>query len=612
MNPFALISLFSFVFCVCLGASIYFRNSRAIVNKLYMQLCLVLATCALIEFGYRQSHNYAEASFWWRLDFFWPLIAASAIHFAIAITEKISLLKSRWIYGIIYGPTLMFMFVDAKFHLITGNPIKQFWGWSYSIPDNIIGKLGYAWIFISLGLSLYLLLKHSRSISDNRKQKQCKLIALGLFLGMSSQIMESVFNLMSINFPPFFITSIIVINTLIAYAIWKYELFALTPITAAESIVATMSDTLLLVNNNRTIESCNKATTELLGYKQNDLSGALVETVFFEYSDIPAWILDTDIDSPKERVKYLDTRLRTSDDRDIPVSLASSLLNDERGNRLGFLLIARDITERKNKEQELNLHRHHLEKLVTQRTQDLDATNQELARSREQLRLLSERLVLAKEEESARIARELHDELGQILTGLKIDISLFDKHLKKKMWSNQKEYEARIESILGLVDNAIKGVQGITKGLRPAMLDDIGLVATVEWMIGEFNRRIGIECSFYHRVNDEDYDSAFSTAVYRIIQESLTNVVRHSNAEDAFIKMKETEKTLQVFIEDNGIGIKDEEVSGLHSVGILGMTERAYTFGGQVNIKGLRGRGTSVQLSVPIVRLKNATNIDCR
>ncbi|MCP4602594.1 MAG: PAS domain S-box protein [Proteobacteria bacterium] len=592
----------------------YFRNTRATVNKFYMLLNLSFAIHAFIEFGYRQSASYEEVAFWWRLDFFWPIMQPLALYTVLAFVGNINALKNKWVHTFAWGPALFFVLSDSTMNIVTGKPIKHYWGWSYGVPNKslVFYNLAYLWIFTVCMIAIYIAFFYYRRALTPQKRKQRFFFLLGVGFPVWPGLIEMVLRWLAIEAPPVTVASYVVTNLFLAYAIWKYELFALTPITAAESIVSTMSDALLLVNNNRTIESCNNATTELLGYRQKDLSGAPVEEIFAENTDRPDWVSNTDIDSLKERVKYLETRLRTNNAREIPVSLASSLLNDDRGNRLGFLLIARDNTERIKKEQELNLHKYHLEKLVTQRTQDLDATNQDLAKSREQLRFLSERLVLAKEEESARIARELHDELGQILTGLKIDISLFDKHLKKEMWFNQKEYEARIKGIIGLVDSAIKGVQGITKGLPPAMLDDIGLVATCEWMIGEFNRRTGMECSFDHRVNDEDYDRAFSAAVYRIVQESLTNVARHSKAEDVTIYMKETADTLQVSIEDNGIGIKDEEVSGFHSVGILGMTERAYTFGGQVNVKGLKGRGTSVQLSVPVLRSRNAKNTDCR
>jgi signal transduction histidine kinase len=245
-----------------------------------------------------------------------------------------------------------------------------------------------------------------------------------------------------------------------------------------------------------------------------------------------------------------------------------------------------------------------LEQLVEQRTSELSETNQALETSKEQLRFLGERLANAKEEESTRIARELHDELGQLLTSIKIELTLLDKHLIKNRGSTG-DVAHRCRSLLDMTSSAIKGVQEITKALRPPMLDDIGLAAALKSMVTDFERRTGIACTVQNNIGDERYEPAFSTAVYRIVQESLTNVARHAEADAVSLTIDEERGALRLSIGDNGKGIKEGDISDFHSFGILGMVERARSFGGELTVDRAAETGTAVQLTVPVRRVVN-------
>ncbi len=390
----------------------------------------------------------------------------------------------------------------------------------------------------------------------------------------------------------FLSTYIIIFNLTITYAIWKYEMFALTPMTAAESIVATMSDALFLVNPDGSVQSGNRAARLLLDYDEGMLGRTHVRALFADGVDMPVWIANGESSEQDANVKYLETWFATRDRSRIPVSLASSVLIDSNDNMLGYLIIARDITERKRMDDELAQHREHLEQLVSQRT---DA----LAQSQEQLRLLGERVSQAKEEESARISRELHDELGQVLTSIKIDVALHKKRLSARGWTDDTGEKSRIDGIHTRVDGAIRTVQNITKKLRPTMLDEIGLVATIDWMVQDWQERTGVECAFTAQVTTEDLDPDLSTAVYRIVQESLTNVARHAKADKAAVEMTETDDVLTVAVKDNGIGISEAQKADFNAVGLLGMTERARPYNGKVIISGTPGEGTDVRLTIP-------------
>jgi len=212
-----------------------------------------------------------------------------------------------------------------------------------------------------------------------------------------------------------------------------------------------------------------------------------------------------------------------------------------------------------------------------------------------QMQIFSEKLQAAREEEQKQIARELHDELGGALTGIKYDLLWLGKHTAMK--SIVKE---RYEAIRAMVDTTTKTVQRISSGLRPKILDTVGLEAAVEWHIREFTKRTSIEIKLKQTDKFPSLDDAMTTGVYRIIQEALTNVARHSEATSAEVTMRLNNGELQVEIADNGKGIDREMIVHPESLGIMSMQERARMLGGKIVITSNPGKGTCIVLSAPI------------
>ncbi len=252
-----------------------------------------------------------------------------------------------------------------------------------------------------------------------------------------------------------------------------------------------------------------------------------------------------------------------------------------------------------------------LEKQVRERTAELLNINEELRSSYEQLRALAAHIQFIREEERARIAREIHDELGQALTALKIDLSwLGDQFTESRRSGDLSQTTgeaqpilAKIQSMFGLIDMTIQSVRRIATELRPGMLDDLGLVAAIEWQAQDFQRRTGIQCKlFIESEEDAVLDKELSTALFRIFQETLTNVARHAQATKVNITLTESTGTLRLEIEDNGKGITEEDISDPKSLGLLGTRERALLFGGDVNITGSPGKGTRISVSIPLAR----------
>jgi len=234
---------------------------------------------------------------------------------------------------------------------------------------------------------------------------------------------------------------------------------------------------------------------------------------------------------------------------------------------------------------------------VTERKQ----AERELQRSLEELHALTARLQNVREEERARLARELHDQLGQSLTAIRIDLAA----LKTTAARDQQLH--RVDAILGLVDETIRSVRRIATELRPGVLDDLGLVAAVEWAAEEFQARTGIRCQVRLPEANPAIDAVRATALFRIFQETLTNIARHAGATQVTIGLSQEGGHLSLEVRDNGRGIGEEQLSASSSLGILGMRERALLLGGEFFI-GNPGSGTTVRVRIPIDRRKAAAN----
>jgi signal transduction histidine kinase len=194
------------------------------------------------------------------------------------------------------------------------------------------------------------------------------------------------------------------------------------------------------------------------------------------------------------------------------------------------------------------------------------------------------------------IAQEIHDELGQVLTALKIQVSL----LANKLNNDQEPLKKKINSLLDMIDASVESVQKISSKLRPGILDELGLIAAIEWQTEEFEKLTNIKCSLVLPKEEVILEKDKSTAIFRIFQEALTNIARHSQSNKAQISLLNHQSNIYLEIQDNGKGISQDQIKDFKSLGIHGMKERAMVFGGQVNIEGIAGKGTIVKVEIPI------------
>lgn len=266
----------------------------------------------------------------------------------------------------------------------------------------------------------------------------------------------------------------------------------------------------------------------------------------------------------------------TKDGRTIICEWINTPMFDENGNFKQLLSMVQDITERINQQEEIK-------------------------RSREELRALASYLQSVREKERTAISRELHDELGQILTSIKMNLVLMGKELSKHIKDQDVSFfEKEVEAMSQLLDRSVKSVRKIIADLRPEVLVNLGLVDSLKWQVEEFNLNSKIKCVLKHNCEDIHFSNDITTAVFRITQEALTNVKRHSGADFVIINLNCESEILTLSVKDNGTGITKLNKAKTKSFGLLGIRERAIILGGNLKIESLPGKGTELIVSFPL------------
>jgi two-component system, NarL family, sensor histidine kinase UhpB len=272
--------------------------------------------------------------------------------------------------------------------------------------------------------------------------------------------------------------------------------------------------------------------------------------------------------------------------------LARVMERDAQSRPLRLVGVTTDITARRNAELALQRTHADLERRVRERTA-------ELHRASEQLRRLAARQDDLLEREHKRISREIHDELGQNLTALNIGLTMLER------LGAPEAAQSRIQELRKGVERMLTTVQRITQELRPTHLDDLGLAAALDWQVREFRKTTGIDISLQLEPRDFKVDSEQAIAVYRLVQEALTNVARHAKARRVTLQLLAEAGMLEVVVRDDGLGISLEALHGPDAFGIMGMRERVHALGGELEIHGAPGKGTRILARFPLVLHNN-------
>lgn len=323
--------------------------------------------------------------------------------------------------------------------------------------------------------------------------------------------------------------------------------------------------------HNRRINFANNAVKTIFGWNREELIGKSV-TIFYR-NEKDAGIIGERFYSTLEHQRTFITEFpcRRKDGREILCRMKASRIGEKLRDRR-IVVTYEDITEQKKAEEELE-------------------------RSRQELRDLSTYLQSVREKESTRIARKIHDELGQSLTALQMDLSWLEQHLP----GESESIHEKTLRMTRLVDSTIESVHKIMTELRPSLLDDLGLPDAIEWQANDFQKRSGIECKAFLDYGDMLIGRELATTIFRIFQETLTNIARHSKATQCSVSLTANEKQVCLEVTDNGVGITSRQIKDRQSFGIIGMRERAHLWGGTVHVAGGTNGGTTVTVAIPLI-----------
>ena len=342
-------------------------------------------------------------------------------------------------------------------------------------------------------------------------------------------------------------------------------------------IINQIQETVIAIDLDGHVMSWNRGAERMLGYPVEE---ALGKHISFIYPVEDREYLEREVLGPVKAkgTHQVEVRRLTKSGVLRVAQLSLTLLKDNTDSPIGIIGYSMDITDRKRGEEAL-------------------------LNSRNQLAALAVRLESVREEERTRIALEVHDVLGQALTGLKLDVAWVHKRITESIESaRHAAVLARLDSARELLDSTIQSVRDIATTLRPGVLDEIGLEAAVEWQAQEFQHRTGIACDTTIRPRNMALSPEQSTALFRILQEILTNVARHTQATNVDIRLEQSGEQVVLQVEDNGKGISGVEQSGPKAFGLLGMRLRAQQQGGSFDIQGTPGTGTTVTVTIPLYR----------
>jgi PAS domain S-box-containing protein len=376
------------------------------------------------------------------------------------------------------------------------------------------------------------------------------------------------------------------------------------------AIIETAMDAVVQLNEHGIIIDWNTRAEKIFGLKRKEAIGkSLVETVIPEaqhaaYKENAMKFVDGEEGAVRHSHFEIEAKFR--DGQEFPIEVSITTLTDGEG-RSEYCVFMHDITDRKKSENALRRARIELENRVFERTAELVRANRRLnaeiaertqaqgalQQSQEMLRQLVAHQDRIRETERKRIAREIHDELGQHLLVLRIDVTMLGR-----TESEHPKISEKVELILQHIDETMRSVRAIINNLRPSVLD-LGLYAALEWQAEEFQRRSGIICELIAGDEDMELDDSIATVLFRILQEALTNVLRHAKATYVKIELFLEPGCLVMTISDNGIGMQQAKKSEQSSFGLVGIRERLYILGGELYIDS-SNEGTVLTVSVPI------------
>jgi PAS domain S-box-containing protein len=326
----------------------------------------------------------------------------------------------------------------------------------------------------------------------------------------------------------------------------------------------------------RNIALCNKAVQEVFGYTPEELRGYSTRVLHIDDSHYQTFGKISEQELEKKGYFHGEYQMKRKDGTIITSEHTISPLDEQKGWRHGVVSIIRDISERKQYMKQIESYS-------------------------KRLKHLTSHLQKLQEEERTRIAREIHDEVGQIFSIIKFNLNSLKKDLSGPSHSPPREQiRKEMEAMIDMTDNAIRSTRQFISELRPVVIDHMRLDEALEWLTQDFEKKYAIHTTFRKKTTVSKPGKQTKTHLFRILQETLTNVHRHAGASQVNVQLWETGKQLNLKIEDNGKGIQEQDKNKMSSLGLLGMQERVNDMGGTLSIEGQPGKGTTIVVAIPL------------
>lgn len=514
-------------------------------------LCILVGFLAFAEFQYRQTLDFETAYLWLKISGLWPIVPAILLHISLIFTGKTDILKNKFTYLLIYVPALIIAFYAVSTNLLLQGILQEYWGWTYVFPEHsVLFYIMSGWTllctFLAGGISLAYYLK-----TKNIKRLQAKYLIVGLYFPLLITILtDLLLPTMSIRIPETTMVMSTVGLGFISYGVWKYRFPALTAAVAADEIVSTMSNFLIMLDHEKNIVTINQATTKLLGYKKEDLIGKLVKYLFADQTQKNGEKLFYD---DHDSIINFETRLKSKNNEIIPVLLSKSVIKSDDGNIMGIVCIGNNIVEIKHAEEKIK----------------------------------------ASLEEKELLLRELHH---RVKNNLQIILSLIN--LQSNGIKDQKDLEIFRES-----QSRVKSMAIIHEKLYEST--DFANVNFEEYIQSLVRYLISYYSADLIKVEidvEKDIVLNMDTSVPcgLIINELVTNSIKHGfegkNSGKIYIKLQSDDGCLTLIVGDDGIGLpRGVDIENPQKLGLQLVKSLTDQLDGKIEFDGSNGTEFTVQ-----------------